>query len=651
MRVYGLSLPGILIASAALLALGQGAPPQIRTGVELITLDVAVLDDNRQPVRGLTEADFTVRENGLVRPIRAFTPIDLAARAPAGGPVWAGTVPQDIATNQVGEQEGRLLVILMDRSIPPEQPTQVARKIATAAIDALGPSDLAAVVSTSNGAVQNLTSDRTRLLKAINTGDPSTGLTPEQEAIVGKFVSLDPRGDGRCLCGLCVLETIERVADAARHAPRRRKALLFIGSSILWQSARPIAEAGADPGCETRLKDARAAMFAAVDRASLTVHAVDPLGLSNVSLYRGGVSGSGTDSAGPKARVRAIEVETVGRLTSQQSLQVLPERTGGRTIVNSNDPDRAVPAIVRESEAYYVLGFERGTNGRPDAPRDVEVKVARRGVRVVAQKQYVLPPADSKTVSTSSGPASIEDALNQVLPAGRVPLSLAATAFANPDGAKGVVRVNVDARAFAHKDGSPATLEVAVKAVTQTGVQIAAARQTSTINGTGSSELNIQSHLELPPGDYGIRVAVADAASGAVSSVFTDVTVPQFRNAPLSLSSIAVDVASGPAAPAQTTRRVFKGAERVRAVLQIYQGTGRDDAVLPVSMRVQILDAKGTAVRDQSLPFSASAFTNRRADCVITLPVANLPAGEYLLKLEATLDRQNAGRAVRFAVE
>jgi hypothetical protein len=90
---------------------------------------------------------------------------------------------------------------------------------------------------------------------------------------------------------------------------------------------------------------------------------------------------------------------------------------------------------------------------------------------------------------------------------------------------------------------------------------------------------------------------------------------------------------------------------QVRALLQIYQGTQRTEAIVPVSMRVQILDAKGGAVRDQSLAFTEKTFAKPRADCVITIPVANLPPGEYLLKLEASLDRQRTGRALRFAVE
>jgi hypothetical protein len=62
----------------------------------------------------------------------------------------------------------------MDRSIQHEQPTVNARKIATAAVEALGPNDLGALVSTSGGVPQNLTSDRARLLKAINQRDWAT---------------------------------------------------------------------------------------------------------------------------------------------------------------------------------------------------------------------------------------------------------------------------------------------------------------------------------------------------------------------------------------------------------------------------------------------------------------------------------------------
>jgi VWFA-related protein len=201
------SVAGVaLLLSGALLAYGQSAAPQFRTGVELLQLDVAVLDNTRQPVSGLTAADFTVLDNGVETPIRAFTPIELA-RARPGGAVWANDVAPDVVTNQVGEAEGRLVVILMDRTIPIEQPTVTARKIAIAAVESLGPHDLAAVVSTNNSAVQtravqNLTADRGRLRDAINAADPSTGMSGTAEGIMNMPPApfkIDPLNDTRCL--------------------------------------------------------------------------------------------------------------------------------------------------------------------------------------------------------------------------------------------------------------------------------------------------------------------------------------------------------------------------------------------------------------------------------------------------------------------
>jgi hypothetical protein len=217
--------------------------------------------------------------------------------------------------------------------------------------------------------------------------------------------------------------------------------------------------------------------------------------------------------------------------------------------------------------------------------------------------------------------------------------------------------VNVDAGAFAPSGGAPVPLGIVVAAVDRTGKPVASARQTSTISATAPAsgspiEVNVQSHLELPPGDYGLRVAVTDAASGKVASVFSEITVPDFDRAPLSLSGMSVETASTAGGAAKPiTRRAFKRNDVVRAVLQIYQGNKRTDALAPVVMRVRILDAKGTALRDQSLPFPESSFENRRTDCVITLPLAALAPGEYLLKLDASANRHTIGRALRFSVE
>ena len=123
-------------------------------------------------------------------------------------------------------------------------------------INQLGPGDLGAVVSTSNGAVQNLTSDRARLLRAISESDLSTDISDEAKEIEAEVFAMTGRNwstlnDGRCLCGLCVLETIARVADAVQGTSGRRKVLLFIGSDLLLQAAGRLAAPATTSGART----------------------------------------------------------------------------------------------------------------------------------------------------------------------------------------------------------------------------------------------------------------------------------------------------------------------------------------------------------------------------------------------------------------
>ena len=89
-----------LLSSAALAAQGQGDKLRFHAGVELYQLDVTVLDDKRLPVRGLKDADFTVLINGVATPIRAFTPIEIAAPAPSSPAVWAMETPPDVITTR-----------------------------------------------------------------------------------------------------------------------------------------------------------------------------------------------------------------------------------------------------------------------------------------------------------------------------------------------------------------------------------------------------------------------------------------------------------------------------------------------------------------------------------------------------------------------
>ena len=83
--------------------------------------------------------------------------------------------------------------------------------------------------------------------------------------------------------------------------------------------------------------------------ANVTVHVLDPVGLDT----------EGTTPLGPKRMRERLD-----------SLPVIADMTGGRTVLNTNAPEAHVAAILEESAAYYVLGFTPAppVKGETDAP-------------------------------------------------------------------------------------------------------------------------------------------------------------------------------------------------------------------------------------------------------------------------------------------
>jgi hypothetical protein len=204
----------------------------------------------------------------------------------------------DITTNEM--PEGRLVVILLDQSTRLGTPTVHARELAKAAVNALAPDDLAAVIHTNQGPPQNLTDDRTRLLAAIDGG--ALGMNP-------------PEGDsnfgrGECGCGICSLDAITIVADALRGAPDRPKSLLFIGEGIAL-------EGHVQPVCRIEARAAAERMLRATHAAHLTVHTLDPNGLQTTSVSADVVVESSATAAPPEPvtvtwRIRDQAGESVG---------------------------------------------------------------------------------------------------------------------------------------------------------------------------------------------------------------------------------------------------------------------------------------------------------------------------------------------------
>jgi len=666
MRHLFLALLAALVAQVP-----SAQPPTFRIGVDVVQVDVSVLDKERKPVRGLTETDFTILEDGKPRPVVAFVPVNLSAPSPEPPSApWVRDAPADVINNSV-RREGRLVVIMFDWSIR-FLDQALARRIATAAVEQLGPDDLAAVVFSSGfanaGSPQNFTADRALLLAAINRPiaavmqNPPKGAPGHDPRNSNDVMIDDPEGyeSGDCYCRLCVPETIARIGDAVRDIQGRRKTLLFIGSYFrIYENLQgPVSRQGKaygpalnggpvyHPGlCAAPLKDAREKMTRATSLANLAVHTFDPVGIET----------SGNSPLGG---------ELDGIRERQDDLKLLADITGGRTVISTNAPEALLPAVFAESQSYYLLAFapaDRAPNGKY---HKIEVKVNRPGVSVRTRSGYYAGETRAAGTKPSAVTPETVSALEGILPRNDVPLTINVLPFAAP-GKQATIAVvlGVQQPVDTHRTNDNEPVKVLVAALDRSGRSVQSEQQTvgMTLPSSSSADVSYEllSRLALKPGRYEVRASV-DVAPGRSGSVYTYVDVPDFSEQPLSLSGVVFSIAPAwPTAPAQgfpdlspivpTTRRDFAPTDRVSAFVRVYQKASEPPQLADV--KAQIVDVNGRMVTTDAASFGAEQFAqSRSADYRVRLPVDRLSPGAYLLTLDAARGQHSVRRTVRFQV-
>ncbi len=655
---YRLTLLACWVAVLLSVPVAQQLPPvepqTFRTGVDAVQLDVSVLDAERRPVRGLSAADFTVLEEDKPRRLVAFSAIDLPPM-PAEPPSAADAVPPDVTRNDL--PQGRLVVILIDPFI--ERPGEsrglpldltALRATARRIVDSLGPGDLAAVGHTIYGVPQNFTTDKSRLKRAIDSSAFGTIRRGEGEEM------------GNCHCGVCRLEAITRVATALRAEPQRRKTVFYIGERF---RLAPV------PGpCNSYLEPATKAMVRATQLANVTVNTVDPNALETTNVH----AGDSFDPAGLISEQAAAQerMNRASLIERQQSLQTVADWTGGRTIVNANNPEDSVRPILEESSAYYLLAFE-ATDVKPDGRfHPITVKVNRPGVQVRTRKGYYADAVTSARAGTAG--ASLEALSGALLPERGLPMSVAAATFRGPSGTP-VVLLTTGVRADdvppsggqlpAKQDGQPQfePVEILTSAYRdgQKDVDWQRQRLSIALPETGPGELRYESvsTLALKPGTYELRVISRHERTGIVGSVYTFVDVPDFATEPLTVAGpMLFDTRAPTATPpealgglldtAPTTRRDFTMADDVSVRVRVYQR--RQDKPLPVSVVFRVLQKTREMTATESALDGDRFAAAGSADATYSLPLGLLDPGTYILHVDASAGNVAIRRDVRFTV-
>ncbi len=549
------------VAACLLPLLGGGAPasaqPQLyggTTDVVVVEVPVQVVRDG-QPVRGLTAADFEVYQGRQRQRITGFEVLDLAAPATARAAVPAAA--------------RRHFLLLFDLSFSEPKAVLQARTAAATVLDQLHPTDLAAVAtySASRGPqlVLGFTSDRAQIAAALESlGAPElVNRSPDPLRLVIAEVRREVEsslsgGGNRASNLLMLLDYLDKQAQSSRRADletRRnevaaftrsfsdlarlmsgvtgRKHVVYLsegfdssiltGSTDIADSHRAHEEserAGLDKrvSSEQRFGDTRALndfeeMLRELRRADCTVQAVDIGGLragSDLGFERQG----GTDT-----------------------LIAMARDTGGDLYQNFNDLGEAMRQMLARTGVTYVLSFQPEEVRRDGSYQDlrVELKGQPRGTRLVHRPGYYAP----RSYSLMSPLERLLQAADQVMSGedtGLLPAAVLAAPLPAPQGTMAYVPVVVEVDGPALLSGvTPGTslpAEVYVYAldgagtvhdfVAQTVGLDLAKLETALLHGG----FRFVGHLDLPPGEYSMRVLVRNGVTGATGLRVLPLTVP-----------------------------------------------------------------------------------------------------------------------------
>ena len=530
--------------------------PQFRAGIDISRTTVRVLDSNRKPVRGLTEADFTVLVNGVKQQIVTVVAADEA------GPVtptasWMRDIAPDVASNDL--RDPRLVVIIMDDVTPMEipldrskaSPYQVAqaRLVARTIIDELGPNDLASIVySGDNRGPQDFTQDRARLLAAVDRYHVT-----ELKAFTAREYTRN---------------VIQMSLEFLRQVPERRSVILWISDTF--------------PGADDNLLPLAARLTTPTSKTAERLEG----GAANVPVFSistrgftGGAVPADSRLAGAASRSRDDERTIAGR-------------TGGRTIAQTNTPAAEIPAVFRELSVAYTIGFQQDKPETDGRFRRVEVRVNRPDVIIEPSEHGYFPTSASarRRLPRRQRTPSLRRSRCRALcrcPTSRCgwPLRRSPMAMEQTDRLRAwpwpLVWI------CRSKAASPDTVDLEIRIFDAEGrKQVEERRDTQLIRprgGRAQQEFDLFSTFLLKPGRYNIRASMYSTLRDSAGSVYTDFVVPDFGKAPLALSGLVIaTVPEKPSMPAgefrswlpvvPTTTRSFAASDGATAFLRVYSG-------------------------------------------------------------------------------
>jgi VWFA-related protein len=652
-------------AGATSPATDAAGQPIFRTGINFVRVDVIATDKQGIPVTDLTQNDFEVFEDNRPQTVETFRLISVSGALPEYATRAIRTRADEEAA--AADENSRIFVFFLDDYHVRRGSSMAVRKPVSEFIQTqLAPNDLVAVMYplTPLDAVV-LTRDHDSVVRAV-------------ERFEGRKFDYEPRNSIEMQYSHQPTEIVERIRRQVSLSALKglaiklgalregRKAMVLISEGYTAMLPPQMRDAVAGfPGLgnpargnplagENNLAEERARnmaefdmqqelqlVFDAANRSNTAIYAVDPRGLSTGEFDL-------ADNVGIRQSQDALR-------STISSLQMLAENTDGRAIVNRNDLAKGMQQIVRDSSAYYLLGYNSTSAAQDGKFHPIRVRIKRPGVQVRARKGYWALTAAEATRATAparpSAPPAVTKAIAAITPVsgGR---RYVRTWIGTAPGDEGRTKVTFVWEPIPAPPGMKREepRQVSLVAEAPSGEEFFNGPVTGGATGAAATRGAAVS-FDVKPGRLRLRLAVEGESPVALDNEDREVTVPDLTSSDVRLATPRVFVVrtareyqalKAEAAPLPTALREFRRTDRM---LVRFNASGKPTG--PLALTARLLNKQGQKMSDLPVAPPPTEPEGRQVD----LPLSSLPAGEYLLEVSATAEGENpATELVAFRV-
>ena len=625
----------------------EQAPPVFRGGINAVRVDVIATDPSGRPVDTLTKDDFEIVEQGQRQTIDTFMflALDGGLLASVNAPVRQIRTEADESL-EAARDDVRLFGIFLDDYHVKQETSLAAREQVARFIETrLGPTDMVGLMHPLDP------------LASVRMGRNHAVIAQGVRQFLGRKYDYTPRNPLEQQYANYPAETVEQVRTQVSLSALKgfilhlgglkegRKSLVLVSEGYAGmlppQMRDPVAtlpglgnSSAGDPFAGGGLLEDRKAFMAQTDIDAQLREVYDLANKQNVAIYAIDPRGLATGEFGIDRNI-AGQTDRQFLSMTMETLRTLALNTDGRAIVNQNDLVAGLTQVVRDSSAYYLLGYSSTLSPTDGKFHEIKVRVKRPGVQIRARRGYwAFTAADAKVAqavpqapqppspvaralepATARAPGRVADTWVGMMPgdAGRTRLTVAWEPVAGADG--GGRRPDGDARR-----GTPEAITVVV--TDSEGRPLV--RQRVTARAVS---------VTVPTGEIAVKISVEDTDGEVLDTEQRRLQVPAWTiaGAPAFATPAVVRARTlsewqrahaDPLTP-PTPLRVFSRSDR--AFVRVARVGAPAEPPL-----VRLLNRAGMPM---ALPLTASAGAGQLGLYDIDLPLAAIAAGEYVLEL------------------